>query len=299
MLCISKSQFVGFFIGENFKIEHLQDVLPNYKYNPHPDHPNMIMRYSVESKNDVTEGDFTVDYGDHWYRGYRKFRRFNWIPNTDKYVFIDLNYGIYLESLDAMKYDVTYEYVSDYKISGNHILVIQAMEATKYKLYIIDVGRKIYRPASFPTRLMIHDIKLFQYANGNYYIVLVHQDSKTCLWTTTATTFHFVNKMCFHNTTSASLESNFYLNKWVEGLIYTNLPLNATHLKTHRTTDDGRYWEIVKFKHLSLENDEPVEFNFELHDPNSVPRHFGFSDFQYERYGDALQPYMTIDGGNS
>ncbi|KII70990.1 hypothetical protein RF11_13142 [Thelohanellus kitauei] len=50
MFCISKSQNVAFFIDENLKIEHLQPLAPNFTYVPHPDHPNMIMRYPTESK---------------------------------------------------------------------------------------------------------------------------------------------------------------------------------------------------------------------------------------------------------
>ncbi|KII71000.1 hypothetical protein RF11_13152 [Thelohanellus kitauei] len=50
MFCISKSQNIAFFIDENLKTEHLQPLVLNYTYVPHPDHPNMIIRYPTQSK---------------------------------------------------------------------------------------------------------------------------------------------------------------------------------------------------------------------------------------------------------
>ncbi|KII63069.1 hypothetical protein RF11_12395 [Thelohanellus kitauei] len=50
MLCISKSKNVTFLIDNTLQIKNLQPLVPNYKYYPHPDHPNIMMRYPTESK---------------------------------------------------------------------------------------------------------------------------------------------------------------------------------------------------------------------------------------------------------
>ncbi|KII73464.1 Vacuolar protein sorting/targeting protein 10 [Thelohanellus kitauei] len=176
---------------------------------------------------------------------------------------------------------------------------MQPIPDTTFNLSIIDIERKTHNPIFFPSILKILNVKLFQYAFGNYYLVLLYQDLTMCLWTTSPKPFHFVKKLCVSGHSNSTLESNFYIDQWAEGQIYFNLPWKGNQLVTHRTTDDGRYWDVVKFKHFSLDNEEPVCFNFELHDPNSVPQHFGFVDFQYEKSNNALQPYMTIDGGNS
>ncbi|KII63068.1 Vacuolar protein sorting/targeting protein VPS10 2 [Thelohanellus kitauei] len=195
--------------------------------------------------------------------------------------------------------DVKYELVSDYKIFEDHILVMQPIAGVTYNLYIIDVGRKIHSPAFFPALLRIRDVKFFEYAFGNYYIVLVHKDLITCLWITTATPFHFVRKACYSAPTNSLIESNIHIDKRVEGQIYFNLPSNANSLKTHISTDDGRYWDLVKLEIKPFKISKPPQFNFTLYDPQSVPKHFGFMDFQYEKLKDGLQPFMTINGGHT
>ncbi|KII63073.1 hypothetical protein RF11_12400 [Thelohanellus kitauei] len=202
-------------------------------------------------------------------------------------------------SVHTQDYDVKYELVSDYKIFEGHILVMQPIARVTYKLYIIDARKKTHEMAHFPSLLKINDVKFFEYAFGNYYIVLVHQDLTTCLWTTTSTPFHFVRKICYNEPISGSMKSNIHIDKGFEGQIYMNLPSIGNILTTHRTTDDGRFWDIVKFKDLNSENDAPVKFNFEFHDPHSVPIHFGFIDIQYKKLKDGLQPFLTTDGGHS
>ncbi|KII63568.1 hypothetical protein RF11_16377 [Thelohanellus kitauei] len=69
--------------------------------------------------------------------------------------------------------------------------------------------------------------------------------------------------------------------------------------KTRKTTDDGRFWDTVKDKHLNVEKDQPLHVNFSLHGSQTIPDHFEWVDIQYEKYEDNLQPIPTIDGGHS
>ncbi|KII64342.1 Vacuolar protein sorting/targeting protein 10 [Thelohanellus kitauei] len=299
MFCISKSKMVAFFIDENLKIEHLQNLIPNYKYVVHPDRPNIIIRFSDETQEEVRDLDLTRDHGDEWYLKYRTFRKLDLIPNSLKFIFINQDNEFHVFNIVTRHNYILAYLVSDYKISGNHILVMRLIDGIKYILSIIDAENETHNPAFFPTLLNIKEVKLFQYAVGNYYLVLVDEDLNTCLWTTSPTSFHFVQKLCFNVPTSILLESNFYIDKRVEWLMYTNLPTNENQFVTHRTIDEGRFWDVVNLKSKNVNILQSIKFNFELHQPSSIPEHFDWFDFQYEKLNDGLQPYMTFDGGFS
>ncbi|KII75214.1 Sortilin-related receptor [Thelohanellus kitauei] len=297
MLCISSSKNIAFYIDQNLKIEHSQSLVLGYKYVPHPDHPNMIMRFPLQSKNNLFEADFTNNYGDDWKLKYNIFRKFDWIPNAVKCVFIDINHSISLLTIESRSVDVKVDLVDDYKISENQILVIKSTVDKELVFSIIDAQKGTHNPTFFPGLLKIKEIKFFEYAFANYYLVLVHHDLITCLWTTSATPFHFVKKTCYKGSTSVLIESNIHIDKRVEGLIYFNLPSNEKEFRTHRTTDDGRYWDRVRFKANDLKTHHPFTFNFTLHNLQSIPPHFDWVDFQYEKLSGSFQPFMTIDGG--
>ncbi|KII64470.1 Sortilin-related receptor [Thelohanellus kitauei] len=141
-------------------------------------------------------------------------------------------------------------------------------------------------------------VKYFQFEFGIYYIILVDIENRTCLWTTSFPPFHFVRKACYDSETTDSMKLNFYINRKLEGALLMNHPLENREMKTFTSTNDGRFWFKVKFvRPVGLKPKESVYFDFRLHDPQSVPDNFQWIDIQYEHSGNALQPFITLDGG--
>ncbi|KII68401.1 hypothetical protein RF11_07947 [Thelohanellus kitauei] len=96
------------------------------------------------------------------------------------------------------------------------------------------------------------------------------------------------------------MESNIFIDWRTDGLIYMNFPLSKNKLKTLRSTNSGRIWNELKF--LNNENfdaQNPVHFEFSMHDPQSVPSNIITPDIQYQKLKDGLQPFITFDGGYS
>ncbi|KII70994.1 hypothetical protein RF11_13146 [Thelohanellus kitauei] len=131
--------------------------------------------------------------------------------------------------------------------------------------------------------VLVSDFKIFK----DRVLVMQPIDLSTCLWTTTSTPFHFVRKTCYSEPTGGSMESNIRIDKGFEGQMYMNLISIGNKLTTHRTTDDGRYWDI------------PVKFDFQLYDAQGVPKYLDFIDIQYEKLEDGLQPFLNTNGGYS
>ncbi|KII63565.1 Low-density lipoprotein receptor-related protein 2 [Thelohanellus kitauei] len=95
------------------------------------------------------------------------------------------------------------------------------------------------------------------------------------------------------------MESSIFIDDRIRGMMYLNLPTNENVVQAHRSTDDGKLWDTVKFNHIKLEYTQPIPFEMSLHDPRSVPKHFEWIDIQYVKENDYLQPFLTIDGGHS
>ncbi|KII62480.1 hypothetical protein RF11_12455 [Thelohanellus kitauei] len=147
--------------------------------------------------------------------------------------------------------------------------------------------------------MTLNEAKFFDYVRGIYYVVLVHEDLQTCLWATKPTTLYCVKIKCYIESPGGSMESNIFIDKMQDGVIYLNIPSNENEFHTYRTSDGGRFWEIVKFNAINFKTAKPIKFNFELHDTTSVPNYFVWIDIQYQKLTNYFQPFMTMDGGHN
>ncbi|KII63706.1 VPS10 domain-containing receptor SorCS1 [Thelohanellus kitauei] len=78
-----------------------------------------------------------------------------------------------------------------------------------------------------------------------------------------------------------------------------NHPLDRNEMKTFMSANDGRFWFDVEFVYPDRSKlKQSVNFDFRLHDPQSVPENSNWIDIQYEHTDDnVLQPFITLNGG--
>ncbi|KII61326.1 hypothetical protein RF11_15583 [Thelohanellus kitauei] len=132
-----------------------------------------------------------------------------------------------------------------------------------------------------------------------HYIILVDQDGQTCLWADTFPPLHFVRKTCFDSNATDSMKPNFFINKNLEGVLLMSRPLGKNEMTILRSTNDGRFWFDVEFVYPAGSNSkQSANFDFRLHDPDSVPKDLNWIDIQYGHTDDGLQPFITLNGGH-
>ncbi|KII71282.1 Sortilin-related receptor [Thelohanellus kitauei] len=96
------------------------------------------------------------------------------------------------------------------------------------------------------------------------------------------------------------MKVNFYINRNLEGFLMMNHPQYNKVMKTYGSTKNGRFWFEDEFKYPDKSGrKKSVYFDFQLNDPQSVPKNFQWIDIQYKHVGSSLQPFATLDGAKS
>ncbi|KII67089.1 Sortilin-related receptor [Thelohanellus kitauei] len=225
----------------------------------------------------------------------------DFVSNIRGYVYLSPDKTFHFFDGRVRSISFTKETVLDYRIVGYQVLLIQPVkDVSDIKLSIYNCVKKHESWTVFPTLLSIKEVKLFEYDSPYYYLVLVHGDMNTCLWTTTATPFHFVRTVCSNRETESLVESNIFIDKRDPSQLYFNVLLEKDRKQTYRSINSGRFWHEMKFlKDESSEYRQAINFNFSLHDAGSNPRGYSEIDIQYQQLPDGLQPFITFDRGDS
>ncbi|KII70684.1 VPS10 domain-containing receptor SorCS1 [Thelohanellus kitauei] len=197
LFCISLYHKIGFYINQSFKIEHEEAVESNYQYILHPDYPNIGIRIHSRSNIGVYIGESRWE--EYRYRNdLLLFLKFDYVPKTKKYVYLSpVKEFIIHDGRPNMKLFSRY-LVPDYMIVRDKVLLIERNADNYLTLSILDIQTNKESATYFPSLLKIKKVKRFDHAFENYYLELVHHDLTTCLWTTTATPYHFMRSVCYN-----------------------------------------------------------------------------------------------------
>ncbi|KII65640.1 hypothetical protein RF11_14269 [Thelohanellus kitauei] len=180
------------------------------------------------------------------------------------------------------------------------MLIIMATIGNQKELKILDITTNTLDAAVFPAFLIKKKVKHFDLEFGTYYIILVDIEHRTCLWGSSFPPYHFVRKACYDSNTSDEIILNFYMNKNLEGVLLMNHPADNNVMMTYKSTNKGRFWFKNKFVFpCQSQLKKSVYFDFQLHDHQTVPKNFQWIDIQYEHEDTGIQPFITLDGGNS
>ncbi|KII66813.1 Vacuolar protein sorting/targeting protein 10 [Thelohanellus kitauei] len=295
--CTSFLVSVGFFFNENFEVQNEETIIPRYQYLWHPDFPHLGLRYRCNRKDSVCKGDEKKSNEEGYKANWHTFRKIDYISKLPICITLTRT-SLSVEDFREGFRGVFVRLATDYIMIKDKVLVIYSNDTKYLSLTIVDLFTETQAPAKFPKLLNIKEVKQFDYAFGNYYLLLVDSSLTTCLWTTTATPYHFVRSACYNTAVNTLMESKFFLDKRTDGLLYMNFPINQKEHWTLRSTNRGRSWHEMKFFNTDAwKYSQRVHFKFSLHDSLNIPDNSESIDIHYHPLTDGLQPFITFDGG--
>ncbi|KII65641.1 Low-density lipoprotein receptor-related protein 5 [Thelohanellus kitauei] len=301
MFCLYTWGNHAFYINEMLEVEHEQKLFPGYEYFPNPDYPDFIAERPVNTSSKEYHMAFSVNYGEHYTTYFMMFKKFDWVPQSKDVIFTSTGKKLTITNMDNHETSLKLTDVEDYMIAENQILIIQSTQNVKQlNLSIYDAEKRKLSSTHFPALLKIHQVKLFDYVFGNHYLVLVDDNSNTCLWSPTDTPLYFVRKACYRTDANIKTEPDFYISKIVEGVLYWNHLNEKNELQTYRSSNNGRSWFDVKFELPDKSTyNKTFYFDFKLRERHVVPTDHFWIDIQFAKINDAFRTCITQNNGYS
>ncbi|KII60934.1 Vacuolar protein sorting/targeting protein 10 [Thelohanellus kitauei] len=298
MFCLSTEDNLAFYINEDLQVEHEQKLLPEHEYVPNSYYPDLIARRHVNYTEMGSHVAFSTNYGKEYNHNFTMINKYDWVPKRRNIVFLTTGKNLTIYNIDKNDTYFVLSNVDDYKIAQTQLLIIQSTNGTNLNITIFDTEKSTHNLTHFPALLKIQRVKLFDYAFDRHYVILEDEHSNTCLWSPTDTPLYFVRKACCHMNESVEMESNFFINRNVEGTIYWNHLNDRNEFRTFTSTNDGRFWFQVNIrKNDTSQHNIATHFNFKLHDQRVVPDNLNWIDIQFGQVSNKTITFISQNNG--